>query len=125
MMNHMMVPTPEGNILDLVLSNNGYLISMGKVDYNAKLSDHDLITVYLTLRHNKIKEVKEEIANLYRYKVPEYNLKGGDFENWLQFRLLLDGCERDWDQAVKDLDIAGNINHLHHIIKSAMSKVFV
>ena len=82
-------PTRRQNILDLVLSNNHYLINDYQMIVNSQISDHYTISIHLNYENVKV-ESSTSKKNQYHSKIPEFNFLDADEEDWLRVNLELD-----------------------------------
>ena len=80
--------TRQQNILDLIFSNNEQLIIKCSQVTNSKLSDHNTICADLSYGLKAIEEKTK--TNFSSTKVPEYDTRGADEEEWLRLRKLLE-----------------------------------
>jgi hypothetical protein len=100
--NRVLVPTREGNILDLVLTNNQESISHVTVEENSKrFTDHRTLVTYLTFSLTATKVERE--CNKYATTIPEHDIRGGDEEDWRRYRMLFD--QFDWESAARELQV--------------------
>ena len=100
--------TRKANILDLVFTNNSELITMCKQITNSKLSDHNTILAKLSYGLKPL-ERKEKI-NFASTKIPEYELKAADDEDWLRMNITLQQC--NWEEKFKELSVTDMTNIL-------------
>jgi len=90
--------TRRKNILDLIFSNNDQLIIKCSQITNTKLSDHNTICAELSYGLKPLKEKKK--VNFASTKVPEYDTRGADDEQWLRLNNLLNTI--DWEDVFKE-----------------------
>ena len=79
--------TRNGNILDLVFTNNHELIRDYNIIINKKLSDHYIIKIDLAYKMES--STKRKKVNHCSTKIPEYDLLNASEEQWLRFNLIL------------------------------------
>ena len=79
--------TRNGNILDLVFTNNHELIRDYNIIVNKKLSDHYIIKIDLAYKMET--STKSKKVNHCSTKIPEYDLLNASEEQWLRFNLIL------------------------------------
>ena len=80
--NLVLKPTRGENILDLVLTNDPQSFMNIDMDYNAKFSDHYLVSIQTKL----MIEHKKEVNNLnYLNCITEFNWRQGDEKDWKKY----------------------------------------
>ena len=75
---------------------------------NSKLSDHNTILAKLSYGLKPL-ERKEKI-NFASTKIPEYELKAADDEDWLRMNIILQQC--NWEEKFKELSVTDMTNIL-------------
>ena len=113
-------PTRNKNILDLVFTNDHFLIHSYQVIVNSTLSDHSTICINLALKTPKTKsEVKK---NHNSSKISELNLKDADEEDWYRLNLMLNGL--NWGSILEDLSPEESLHKFISILEEYCSIVF-
>ena len=91
-------PTRKQNILDLVFTNNHFLINDYHIIINSHLSDH--YTVCINLNYEQINVDKAKLkANHYHSEIPEFNFRDADDEDWMRLNLELDKV--NWESLLQ------------------------
>ena len=114
-------PTRNRNILDLCFTNDHFLIHNYQTIVNSKLSDHFTIRINLNYE-NVTKPTSKKKVNHSQTKIPEYDLRGGDEEDWMRLNLLLDKV--DWSNVMKNLSPEDSLSEFLNILERNVSQVF-
>ena len=96
---HISKPTRKHNILDLVFTNNHYLINNYHMIVNNHLSDHYTICLSLNYENVKVEKISRKI-NHYHSQLPEYNFRDADEEDWMRLNMEIDLI--DWSTILAD-----------------------
>ena len=92
-------PTRRQNILDLVFTNNHFLINNYHMIVNSHLSDH--YTIILNLNYENIKvEGNRKKVNHFHTEIPEFNFLEADEEDWMRLNRELD--QVDWCSILEE-----------------------
>ena len=67
-------------------------------------------------------EVKQTSNLEYPSKIPLYNWRQGDKDQWEKYSSFLDS--KDWVRETEDLDLDGKIEYLKTIMEEAVDNVF-
>ena len=114
-------PTRNRNILDLCFTNDHFLINDYQTIVNSKLSDH--YTICINLNYEKIQKSDDcNKTNHYQTKVPEFDLRAGDDEDWLRLNLLLD--ETRWESLMEDLSAEESLKVFLNVLEEKVSTIF-
>ena len=113
-------PTRGSNLLDVILTNDRDLLLQCDTIENVNYSDHKLVRITLTVDTSG--EVKQTSNLEYPSKIPLYNWRQGDQDQWEEYTSLLDS--KDWISETKDLDLNEKIEYLNDIMEEAVSRVF-
>ena len=79
--------TRKNNILDLVFTNNIDVITTCQQIINSKLSDHNTLLAQLSYGLKQLE--KKQKKNVASTKIPDFDLKAADKEDWLRMNMLL------------------------------------
>ena len=113
-------PTRLSNILDLVLCNNHEMISHIEFQENSNLSDHCTLFTFMNIMMEPVKE--PSIEDIHSSRIPLYNLRDSDDEDWLQYKCLLD--KRNWSTESEGLTLIKKVSLLTSMMESAVSLSF-
>lgn len=113
-------PTRGSNLLDVVLSNDRDLLLRCDTIENFSFSDHKLVKLTLTVDTSG--EVKQTINLEYPSKIPLYNWRQGDKDQWEEYSSFLDS--KDWVSDTRDLDLNEKIDYLKTVMEEAVDRVF-
>ena len=114
-------PTRKRNILDLVFTNNHFLIHNYNMIVNSKLSDHFTICINLSLGSAQ-KSTSKKTENHYFSKISEYNLKDGDEEDWFRLNLMFN--QVNWDSILEELSPEESIKKFLSILEENVILIF-
>ena len=114
-------PTRNKNILDLCFTNDQFLVHGYQMIVNSKLSDH--YTILINLNYEKIsKPERKKRTNQFESTIPEYDLAGGDDEDWIRINLLLDKV--NWESLLENLSPEESVSQLLSLLEEKVSQVF-
>ena len=114
-------PTRNKNILDLVFTNDHFLIHNYEIIVNSILSDHFTICVNLSLKTGQ-KNIQEKQKNHYLSSLAEYNMKDADDEDWYRLNLMLDCI--DWDSILQELSTEESTMKFISILEEHVELIF-
>ena len=102
--------TRLGNILELVFSSNPSLILSSRQPINHRsFSDHNSLIINLSYGLKELKEQKR--LNHASTTTPNYDVTGGDEEDWVRIYLLLE--EVNWDEEMDGKSVREMTDALH------------
>ena len=111
--------TRKNNILDLVFTNNSELINQCQQIINANISDHNTILTKLSYGLKPLE--KKEKKNFASTKIPEYEVKAADDEDWLRMNLILQSI--NWEEELSELSVTDMAHVLYKELEAATEKV--
>ncbi len=115
------VPTREGNILDLVFSNNTQSISHYEVIHTVIMSDHSLLITVMTDGPGARPSIPAA-GNVYTTKIGEFDMRKGTEETWTSYQSLLSNL--DWGSMAAGLSLVDRVKLLEDTIVDAVSNCF-
>ena len=83
---HIMCPTRNRNVLDLVLSNNSSLIQEVEQEVNGFLTDHNTLKISTPLYPGLGRNKKEEQPTFYSSNLYKFNLNKATDGEWSKYR---------------------------------------
>ena len=93
--------TREGNILDVIFTNDPVLIESSEIITNVQISDHNFVIA--TTNRDTIKNKETKKTNFCSTDIPLYNLKKGSTEDWNKAREDLEDFKYDENLSVDEL----------------------
>ena len=114
-------PTRNQNILDLVFTNNHLLINDYYMIVNSQLSDHYTICANLNYEKGNSKSARR-VENLYHSKLPEYNFRDADEEDWMRLNGEFD--KLNWDSLFDNLPPAEMTETFLTILQDKVALIF-
>ena len=114
-------PTRNQNILDLVFTNNHLLINDYYMIVNSQLSDHYTICANLNYEKGNSKSARR-VENLYHSKLPEYNFRDADEEDWMRLNREFD--KLNWDALLGNLSPAEMTEIFLNILQDKVALIF-
>ena len=114
-------PTRGRNILDLVFTNDHFLIHNYNMIVNSYLSDYFTIIINLNLPTGE-RLRSPQLKNHYHSKLSELNLKDADEEDWYRLNLLFN--QIDWDSSLQELSPIESLRKFINILEENASLVF-
>ena len=114
-------PTRNKNILDLVFTNDHFLIHNYNIIVNSSLSDHFTIIINLNLKKSDSLKSQEQI-NHYFSKISELDLKEADEEDWYRLNLLFNKI--NWDSSLEELSTEESVQKFINLLEENASLVF-
>ena len=112
--------TRNGNILDLVFTNNHELIKDYNIIINKKLSDHYIIKIDLSYKLDA--PTKHKKINHCSTSIPEYDLLNASEELWLRYNLMLNKV--DFETLFENKSATEMVNIFLERIETLVSIVF-
>ena len=114
-------PTRGRNVLDLVFTNDHFLIHNYSIIVNSSLSDHNTICINLSIKETSTPEPQQQ-KNNYFSKIAESNLKEADEEDWYRLNLLLN--QINWDSILEELSPEESLNKFVSVLEENVDIVF-
>ena len=114
-------PTRGRNVLDLVFTNDHFLIHNYSIIVNSSLSDHNTICINLSIKETSTPEPQQQ-KNYYFSKIAESNLKEADEEDWYRLNLLLN--QINWDSILEELSPEESLNKFVSVLEENVDIVF-
>ena len=88
---------------------------------NSQLSDH--YTICANLNYEKVNSKSaRRVENLYHSKLPEYNFRDADEEDWMRLNLEFD--KLNWDSLLGNLSPAEMIEIFLNILQDKVALIF-
>ena len=88
---------------------------------NHKLSDHYTILLNLNYENVRSQEIKKR-TNQYETLIPEYDLAGGDEDDWTRMNMLLDMV--NWETLFESLSPDESVSKLLNLLQEKVSSDF-
>ena len=104
----------------MCFTNDHFLIHNYQIIINSLLSDHN--TICISLNYEEINKPKVKKTNQYQSSIPEYDLKGGDDEDWFRLNLLFN--QMDWEEILGDLSPEDSLSNFLKMVEEKVSLVF-
>ena len=107
-------PTRGRNVLDLVFTNDHFLIHNYSIIVNSNLSDHNTICINLSLKETSNSKPQQQ-KNYFFSKIAESNLKEADEEDWFRLNLLLN--QISWESILEELSPEDSLNKFISVLE--------
>ena len=114
-------PTRGRNILDLVFTNDHFLIHNYNIIVNSMLSDHFTICINLSLKESTNPQSQQQ-KNYHFSKIAESNLKEADEEDWFRLNLMFN--QINWESILEELSPDEALNKFISVLEENVEIVF-
>ena len=114
-------PTREGNMLDLILSNDNLLISKISHMINQTISDHHILICELSIDMDS-NESSDNTKFEYLTRIPDYDWKKATTEQLNQF--TEDINQNDWNVLAEGLNNSDKLKLLYKLLEDNAEKNF-
>ena len=120
LLNYVMSPTRNDNILDLVLTNDSDMIKNTSVEVNVSFSDHNTVNCLLDIDFTQSQESEKFME--YLTSVPMYGWRNGTVEQWDNYMNKLNS--KDWCDISQNLNVHEKVDILLRNIEDAVALSF-